>query len=81
MKIILDCMSGDLGPQPAVEGAAAAVKRHGIEVMLVGKTDALEDAIRNSGVSRDGLSIRDAQDVITMADDPVVAIRDKNEKK
>ncbi|MDD6876245.1 MAG: phosphate acyltransferase PlsX [Clostridiaceae bacterium] len=79
MKIILDCMSGDLGPQPAVEGAAAAVKRHGIEVMLVGKTDALEDAIRNSGVSRDGLSIRDAQDVITMADDPVVAIRDKKQ--
>ncbi|MEA4823168.1 MAG: phosphate acyltransferase PlsX [Clostridiaceae bacterium] len=79
MKIILDCMSGDLGAQPAVVGAAAAVESHGIEVMLVGKTDALEDAIRTSGVSRNGLSIRDAQDVITMADDPVGAIRDKKQ--
>ena len=45
--------------------------------MLVGKTDVLESAIRESGVSREGLSIRDAQDVITMTDDPVHAIREK----
>ncbi len=79
MKIILDCMSGDLGAAPAVAGAAAAVKSHGIEVMLVGKSDVLENAIREAKVSREGLSIRDAQDVITMTDDPVHAIRDKKD--
>ena len=79
MKIILDCMSGDLGPRPAVEGAAAAVKEHGIEVMLVGKKDALEDAIRASNVPMQGLTIRDAQDVILMTDDPVHAIRNKKD--
>ena len=79
MKIILDCMSGDLGARPAVEGAAAAVKEHGIEVLLVGKSAELEEAIRASGVSKEHLTICDAQDVIVMTDDPVRAIREKKQ--
>ena len=79
MRIILDCMSGDLGARPAVEGAAAAVKAQGLEVLLVGKKDALEDAIKASNVSTKGLELRDAQDVILMTDDPVHAIRNKKE--
>lgn len=76
MKIVLDCMSGDLGAKPAVEGAAAAVKKFGVEVVLVGKSDEIEAVIRDSALSHDGLTVVEAADLITMEDDPVRAVRE-----
>ncbi|MBR6748478.1 MAG: phosphate acyltransferase PlsX [Clostridia bacterium] len=79
MKIILDAMSGDLGPLPVVEAAAKVIAEKHIEVMLVGKPDAIEKAIAEAGVARDGISIKEASDVITMEDDPTSSIRSKKD--
>ena len=79
MKIILDAMSGDLGPRPVVEAAAKVVAERHVEILLVGQTAAIEQAISELGVSRDGLTIKEASDILTMEDDPTSAIRSKKD--
>jgi len=77
MKIILDCMGSDLGVSATVGGAVEAVRTHGVEVMLVGDSAAIREVLTKENFPRDGLTILDAQDVITMEDDPVYAVRNK----
>ena len=41
MRIALDAMGGDLAPKATVEGAVAAARDFGIEIVLVGDLDLL----------------------------------------
>lgn len=75
MKIIVDAMGGDNAPEAIVKGAVLARDRLGVELCLVGRRDDIERCLE--GVDRNGLSIVDAPEVITMNDDPSTAVRRK----
>ena len=75
MKIIVDAMGGDNAPEAIVRGAVFARDRLGVELILVGRTEDIENCLK--GVDRKGISIVDAPEVITMHDDPSTAVRRK----
>ena len=75
MKIIVDAMGGDNAPEAIVRGAVFARDRLGVELILVGRTEEIENCLK--GVDRKGISIVDAPEVITMHDDPSTAVRRK----
>ena len=75
MKIIVDAMGGDNAPEAIVRGAVFARDRLGVELVLVGRTEDIENCLK--GVDRKGISIVDAPEIITMHDDPSTAVRRK----
>jgi glycerol-3-phosphate acyltransferase PlsX len=78
MRIALDAMGGDHGPRPALEGAYAAVRRFGIEVVLVGRARYLERLLAAQRIRSSLLHIVDARDVVTMHDAPKDSLRKKH---
>jgi len=79
MKIILDAMGGDLAPEAPVLGAVQAAKDFGTQVTLVGRGEAILEAMRKNGIDNlpDGVEIANADDVVDMHDDPAKVIRRK----
>ena len=53
MKIILDAMGGDNAPASNVQGALAAVREQGVEVILVGRGEDILQALKAEGVDFD----------------------------
>ncbi len=72
-RIALDAMGGDNAPSETVAGAVLA-SANGVDVVLVGAKDRLQDELASHGVD---LEIVDAVDIIGMGDDPARALREK----
>ncbi|MCC8123286.1 MAG: phosphate acyltransferase PlsX [Oscillospiraceae bacterium] len=81
MKIILDAMGGDRAPQATVEGALAARKELGAEIVLVGRGEAILQILREKGHSTlpDGLEIAHASEVVDSCDNPASAFKEKKD--
>lgn len=69
MKIAVDAFGGDNAPLCNIEGALLA-KAEGIDILLVGSTDALRAAAAEKGLPLDGIELLDAPDVFSMHDQP-----------
>ena len=76
MKIILDAMGGDLAPEAPVLGAIDAARDHGMQITLVGKSEAILEVMKKHGIDTlpQGLEIAGADDVVDMHDDPASVI-------
>lgn len=79
MIIILDGMGGDNAPEEIVKGAVEAAKEIEDEIIIVGKPDAIEKQLKKCKYKGNQISIAPAQEVITMEDSPVKAIRHKKD--
>ena len=80
MKIILDGLGGDFAPQEPVKGAvAAAAELPNHEIVIVGPVEVIQEELDKCKFKGDNISIREANDVITMEDSPVRAIRRKTD--
>ena len=79
MKIILDGMGGDNAPEEIVKGAVEAAKEIEDEIIIVGKPDAIEKQLKKCKYKGEQISVVPAQEVITMEDSPVKAIRHKKD--
>ena len=71
MKIIVDVMGADNSPDVMVTAAARAVKELGAQIVLVGKKTEIDRVIAENKLSANGIEIVNADDVITMEDDPI----------
>ena len=49
MKIIVDAMGGDNAPGAIVQGALEANRTHGLEILLVGRTEEILRAVEACG--------------------------------
>ena len=81
MKIIVDAMGGDHAPQAIVQGALDAVRECGVEVILVGRAAEVLRAVENCGEKElpAGVEIKDASEVVEIADDPATAFKMKKD--
>ena len=81
MKIIIDAMGGDNAPKAMVQGALDAAKEYGVEVVLVGRGEAILTALHESGVAElpAGVEICHADQVIEMSDNPANAVKEKKD--
>lgn len=70
-------MGGDNAPEAIVKGALYARDRLDLELVLVGRREAIESCIGEH--RRDGIEIVDASEIVTMEDDPSTACRRKKD--
>jgi glycerol-3-phosphate acyltransferase PlsX len=78
MRIALDAMGGDFGPQPNFDGAMAALRENpDLQVTLVGDASMLEPLVKASGFGVDRLVFRPAEGWVEMGEKPVDALRKK----
>jgi phosphate acyltransferase len=66
MRIALDAMGGDHAPAETVAGAVLAAREYGIEIVLVGKPEAIQAELAKSDTSGLKLPIEPAASVIPM---------------
>jgi len=75
VKIAIDAMGGDFGPEPIVQGCIAALKKKKFIPILVGKKSEILPLLPKR--YRDKISIVEANDVISMSDAATDAIKRK----
>lgn len=75
MKIAVDAMGGDLGPEEIVKGVAEAAKR-GTHIVLVGAQKMVEPMLQQYSTNSH-VSIHDAPEVIGFEETPTKAVRRK----
>ncbi|MEQ8752624.1 MAG: phosphate acyltransferase PlsX [Coleofasciculus sp. G1-WW12-02] len=75
-RIAIDAMGGDHAPSEIVAGAIRAQEELGVEVILVGDTQAIEASLKEHK-SPCQLEIAQAEDVVAMEEEPLVAIKRK----
>lgn len=81
MRIALDVMGGDHGPEVIIAGAIQALKAYANvgEIRLVGKEDEIEPIVSRLWPSRERMTIVHASEVLGMAEKPVAALRRKKD--
>jgi len=73
IRIAIDAMGGDFGPEPIVKGTIEALKEKKFEAILVGKKDEILSLLPKG--YRDKISIIEANDVIDMGDAATDALK------
>ena len=76
MKIIIDAMGGDNAPDAPVEGALRAKDELGVDIVLVGRENEIRPVL---GSRASEVEIVNAEEIITMEDDPSTACRRKKD--
>ena len=76
MKIIVDAFGGDNAPGEIVKGAMRAKDELGVDIILVGREKEVRECLGNRA---DEVDIINAEEVITMDDDPSTATRRKKD--
>lgn len=76
MKIIVDAFGGDNAPGEIVKGAMRAKDELGVDIILVGREKEVRECLGNR---TDEVDIINAEEVITMDDDPSTATRRKKD--
>jgi len=83
VRIALDAMGGDLGPELLIDGALSAIdKRCDLEVILLGPEGLLKEQVAQRAGSGNGtgsLSIVHAPQTVSMHESPVDAVRKKKD--
>lgn len=75
IKIAIDAMGGDFGPEPIVKGTLEALKEKRFEAILVGKKDEILSLLPKG--YKDKIIIVEADDVIDMSDAATDALKRK----
>lgn len=81
MRIAVDAMGGDKGPQVVVSGAieAARARAGQFELVLVGQRDKIEQVLNRHDVTGCAIEIVHATEVIGMSEPPASAFRKKTD--
>ena len=81
MKIIVDAMGGDNAPAAVVQGALDAHKKHGVDILLVGRAAEVLRAVEACGEKPlpAGVELKDASEVVEISDDPATAFKMKKD--
>ena len=77
MRIIVDAFGGDNAPLSVLQGAEAAVKEYGVTVILAGDEEKIKTVAKENNISLEGTEILQADDVISMHDDPTKILKEK----
>ncbi len=80
IRIAVDGMGSDHGPQVVVEGAVQAANDFAqLEIVLVGQPEALKSELSKHHVVGGKITIHPASEIVTMGDSPVAALKKKKD--
>lgn len=77
MRVIVDAFGGDNAPKSALLGCVAARKEYGIDIVLSGNAEKIKAAAEELNISLEGMEIVDAEDEISMHDEPSSIVKAK----
>lgn len=78
MRIIVDAFGGDNAPLEIIKGSMMAVDEYGVDVVLVGNENKINDCVKENNIKLKNTKIVNAPgDPITMEDDPKCVLREK----
>ena len=77
MRIIVDGMGGDNAPAAIVKGAVEAVNELGIDILITGNQDLIQEQLGKHSYPAEKIQILDAPEIISNEDNPTLAIRRK----
>lgn len=77
MRIALDAMAGDFGPEPLVKGAIQAVEDSRHHIILVGDAEVLENILNREHALHPRLSVVHADTVVGMDEAPKASLKKK----
>jgi len=77
IRVALDAMGGDRGPEVTVEGAVAAARELGSTVILVGDEQVLRSHLARHDVGGLDLTVQHAPESVEMGESPMAALRKK----
>jgi glycerol-3-phosphate acyltransferase PlsX len=77
LRIALDAMGGDLAPKAVIEGAVAAARDFGIEIVLVGLKDMVETELAAHDTTGLAIRVEHAPEVVAMDDSPLESVLTK----
>jgi glycerol-3-phosphate acyltransferase PlsX len=77
VRVALDAMGGDRGPEVNVEGAVTAAREYGATVILVGVEEEVRRHLRQHDTHGLPLTVRHAPEVVEMGESPMAALRRK----
>ena len=79
MTIYVDVMGGDHAPLETVKGAYLAAQEFGVALTLVGQVDVISDIMKKEKLSSDKISLLNAEEIVTMDEEPAAAVRKKKD--
>ena len=79
MKIIVDAFGGDHAPLSVLEGSSMAVKKLGVNLILVGNVEKLKSLADKNAIQLDGIEFAHADSIIDVEDDPRDILRAKSD--
>lgn len=77
MKIIVDAFGGDNAPLEIIKGSMLAVEEYGIDIILVGDEEKINNCVSDNGITLKNTEIVDAKGIITMHDDAKSVLKEK----
>ncbi len=79
MKIIVDAFGGDNAPLEVIKGAAEAVEKLDVEIILTGNEKIIKETAEKNGISLDKISIIHTESVIDIHEEPTMVIKEKSD--
>ena len=79
MKIAIDVMGTDHGPEPIIAGALAGAKKYPCEVILVGNEEVIQAILDKKGVTAPNVTVQHASQVIEMSESQSDGLRKKKD--
>ena len=79
IKIVVDAMGSDNAPRSEVDGAIAAAKGYGVQVILAGDENLLKPMLRERSADGLPLEVRHATQTIAMDEKPAAVLRKKKD--
>ncbi|MGN0457167.1 MAG: phosphate acyltransferase PlsX [Acutalibacteraceae bacterium] len=77
MKIIIDAFGGDNAPLEIIKGARMSKDEFGIDIILTGSESKIKAVAAENDIKIDDMQIANADEIITMEDDPSAVIKTK----
>lgn len=77
MKIIIDAFGGDNAPLEIIKGARMAKDEYGVDILLTGSESKIKAVAAENDIKIDDMQIANADEIITMEDDPSAVIKTK----
>ena len=77
MRVAVDAVGGDHGPDVVVAGAVEGARRYGVGLILAGPEAEVRSALGRLDLSGVAIEVRDAPDLIAMYESPAQAVRRK----
>lgn len=70
ITVAMDAFGGDNAPDEVIKGAALAVKEYGVNIVLCGDEKQVNERIKALGVSTQNITVKNADGVIKIEDNP-----------